>query len=88
VGSSWAKGTKKRIALTTVGISVVMAFVTIAFDGAGGHPARSPPVTLTVAWFVLLFPIRLLIAAGRRRRGRHRGQRVKAAAAPEGDDGG
>jgi hypothetical protein len=71
MADAWARGTKKRIALTTLLISsLILTPLTYVLDAAGGHPAKSAPIVLWIGWFVILFPARLLVAAGRRRRAR------------------
>lgn len=65
----WAKGTTRRIVLTSALLSIlVLTPLTYAIDSAGGHPAKSAPIVLWFVWFVLLVVVRLLVWKGRRAR--------------------
>lgn len=61
------QGTKKRLVITSALWSIlVLTPLTYVADASGGHPAKSAPVVLWVAWLLILVTVRLLIRRMRR----------------------
>lgn len=61
------RGATFRILLTSFLLAfLILTPLTYGLDSAGGHPAKSAPITITVFWFLLLAGIRLIVRRRRR----------------------